>query len=108
MKTQRPRSPFCCCPLLAGIGCAQVRAKAAFKDGNKLYKEENFSRAIEQYERAIALDPDMAEAYFYLGSSHQALFRPGKEDDGEQAAARAGHRELHEVARGQQRRAPRT
>ncbi len=66
-------------PLLGGIGCSQVRAKAAFKDANKLYKEENFRKAIEKYERAIELDPSMAEAYCYLGSAHQALFRPGKE-----------------------------
>ena len=65
--------------VVLGVGCDQVRAKAAFKDGNKDYKEENFSKAIEEYERAVAADPDFAEAHFYLGSSHQALYRPGKE-----------------------------
>jgi tetratricopeptide (TPR) repeat protein len=65
--------------LSAGVGCARVQAKAAFKDGNKFYKEENFRKAIEEYETAIRLEPDMAEAHFYLASSHQALFRPGKE-----------------------------
>jgi tetratricopeptide (TPR) repeat protein len=63
-------------------GCSDVRARMAFKEGNKLYKEENYRKAIDEYDRAIALNPSMAEAYFYLGSSHQALFRPGK-DDGE-------------------------
>ena len=28
-------------------GCAQVQAKAAFKDGNKAYKDENFKKAID-------------------------------------------------------------
>ena len=60
-------------------GCAKVQAKAAFKDGNKDYKEENYKKAIVDYERATKLDPSMAEAWFYLGSSHQALYRPGKE-----------------------------
>jgi tetratricopeptide (TPR) repeat protein len=59
--------------------CAQVQAKAAYQDGNKAYKEENFKKAIEHYERAIQYDPNMVEAYFYLGSSHQALYRPGRE-----------------------------
>jgi tetratricopeptide (TPR) repeat protein len=67
-------------PLLGGIGCSQVRAKAAFKDANKLYKEENFRKAIEKYEKALELDPSMAEAYCYMASAHQALFRPGKDD----------------------------
>jgi len=64
---------------LAGAGCSQVQAKAAFKDGNKAYREERFREAIEKYTRALELQPDMAEALFYLGSSHQALFRPGKD-----------------------------
>jgi len=59
-------------------GCGQVRAKSAFKDGNKAYKEENFRKAIEHYERAVSLDPAMTEALFYLGSAHQAMYRPGK------------------------------
>jgi tetratricopeptide (TPR) repeat protein len=65
--------------LLAGAACSQVQAKAAFKDGNKAYKEERFREAIEKYSRALELQPDMPEALFYLGSSHQALYRPGKE-----------------------------
>jgi tetratricopeptide (TPR) repeat protein len=63
----------------AGAGCSQVQAKAAFKDGNKAYREERFREAIEDYTRALEHQPDMAEAMFYLGSSHQALYRPGKE-----------------------------
>ena len=64
---------------VAASGCAQVQAKAAFKDGNKAYKEERFREAIQKYERSLELEPDMPEALFYLGSSHQALYRPGKE-----------------------------
>jgi tetratricopeptide (TPR) repeat protein len=71
---------------LPGLGCARIRAKAAFKEGNRLYKEENFRKAIDEYKRAIEFAPDMAEAYFYLGSSYQALYRPGKE--GEENKAR--------------------
>ena len=67
--------------VLAGVGCNLVRAKAAFKDGNRLYKEENYRKAIEEYERAVQLKPDFAEAHFYLASSHQSLYRPGKEGD---------------------------
>ena len=67
--------------VVVGVGCSTVKAKAAFKDGNKLYKEENYRKAIVEYEKAVALKPDFAEAHFYLASSHQSLFRPGKEGD---------------------------
>src|SRR5712691_9882723 len=67
--------------LLTGVGCHTVQARAAFKDGNRFYKEENWRRAIEQYEKALAHDPNYAEAHFYLASAQQALYRPGKEGD---------------------------
>jgi len=66
-------------PLLVSLGCSRIQAKSAFRDGNKAYKEENYKKAIPLYERALQLDPEMAEACFYLGSAHQALYRPGKE-----------------------------
>jgi tetratricopeptide (TPR) repeat protein len=62
-----------------GIGCNSVRARMAFKDGNKVYTQDKFKEAIPLYERAVELDPDMSEAWFYLGSSQQGLYRPGKE-----------------------------
>jgi tetratricopeptide (TPR) repeat protein len=67
--------------LLSLVGCDLVQAKAAFKDGNRLYKEENYRKAIDEYEKAVQLKPDFAEAHFYLASSHQSLYRPGKEGD---------------------------
>jgi tetratricopeptide (TPR) repeat protein len=73
-------APLALLVALTAGGCAKVQAKAAFKDGNKNYKEENFKKAIENYQKAVAKDPTFAEAYFYLGSSNQALYRPGKED----------------------------
>src|SRR5512134_1636006 len=67
--------------VMAGVGCNLVRAKAAFKDGNRLYKEENYRKAVDFYEPAVELKPDVAEAHFYLASSNQSLYRPGKEGD---------------------------
>jgi tetratricopeptide (TPR) repeat protein len=64
-------------PFLAG-GCAEMRAKQAFKDGNKAYKDEDFKKAIVKYGDAVQLDPGFAEAWFYLGSAQNAMYRPGK------------------------------
>lgn len=82
MKTRyRVRALAALLPLvLAGAGCNLVRAKSAFKDGNAKYQEESYRQAIELYEKAVALKPDFAEAHFYLASSQQSLYRPGKED----------------------------
>jgi tetratricopeptide (TPR) repeat protein len=68
-------------PAVLTAGCSKVRAKAAFKDGNKEYTTENFKKAADYYRAAIASDPTVegGAAYFYLASSHQAMYRPGKE-----------------------------
>jgi tetratricopeptide (TPR) repeat protein len=79
MKTSRPIVALALAALVAGAGCARVRAKMAFKDGNKDYKEENFKKSVDDYQRAVTFDPNFSEAWFYLGSSHQAQFRPGKD-----------------------------
>ncbi len=84
MRTRHHRAPVLAALLplvLLGVGCNLVKAKAAFKDGNRLYKEENYRKAIQEYEKAVTLKPDFAEAHFYLASSHQALYRPGKEGE---------------------------
>ncbi len=66
--------------VMAG-GCGKLLAKQAFRDGNKAYKEENYKKAREYYERAVELDPNFAEAHFYLGSCWQSMYRPGKETE---------------------------
>jgi len=79
MKTSFKALVLALLPIVAGAGCARVQAKMAFKDANKDYKEENFKRAVVGYEKAVQHVPDFAEAWFYLGSSYQAMYRPGKE-----------------------------
>ena len=80
MKTSRPIVALALIAVMgAGTGCSKVLAKAAMKDGNKDYKEENFKKAVDDYARAVKHDPNFAEAWFYLGSSHQAQHRPGKD-----------------------------
>jgi tetratricopeptide (TPR) repeat protein len=72
-------APLALLAALTAAGCGRIQSKAAFKDGNKNYREENFKKAIEDYKRAVEKDPRYAEAWFYLGSANQALYRPGKE-----------------------------
>src|SRR5712691_10351505 len=54
------------------LGCEKVQAKQALKDAHKQYRDEN-------YKKVIALQPNLPEAHSYLGSTHPALFRPGKD-----------------------------
>jgi tetratricopeptide (TPR) repeat protein len=62
------------------LNCTRVQAQTALREGHKLYKEESFSKAIDEYKIVLEKYPDNLEATFYLGSSNHQLFRPGNDD----------------------------
>lgn len=72
--------------LIAGLslvvtGCGQVgmlKAKMAFKDANTLYGGQDYRAAAAKYEEAIAADPNLTAAYFFLGNSYDNLYRPAR------------------------------
>jgi tetratricopeptide (TPR) repeat protein len=72
--------------LVAGLGvalagCSQVaglKGKMAFKDANALYQQQDYRKAAEKYEEALAADPNLTAAYFFLGNSYDNLFKPAR------------------------------
>jgi tetratricopeptide (TPR) repeat protein len=76
--------------LAAGmVGCSQygkLQAKRAFKDANVLYQQQEFKRAAALYEEAIANDPTLSVAYFYLANSYDNLFKPSRKGEPENDA----------------------
>ncbi len=56
-----------------------LKANYHFKNANKNYADEKYRRAIEDYEEALKFNPNLKVAYFYLGTSYSALYRPGDE-----------------------------
>jgi tetratricopeptide (TPR) repeat protein len=68
------------------VGCQQfqnLKAKKAFKDANVLYQQQDYRRAAHAYEEAIAADPNLAVAYFYLGNSYDNLYKPARVGEAE-------------------------
>jgi cytochrome c-type biogenesis protein CcmH/NrfG len=66
---------------LVTLGCGQVgmlQAKMAFRDANTLYSGQDYRGAAAKYEEAIAADPNLTEAYFFLGNSYDNLYRPAR------------------------------
>lgn len=62
------------------LNCARVQEQTYLREGHKLYKDESFRKAIDEYEKVLALNPANIEATFYMGSSYHQLYRPGKDD----------------------------
>jgi tetratricopeptide (TPR) repeat protein len=65
--------------LLPAVGCGKVQARADLKKGNSYYQQEQYSKALEAYQKGLELDPDATFAWRSLGLSALALYRPGDE-----------------------------
>jgi tetratricopeptide (TPR) repeat protein len=66
---------------MAVASCSQfesLKAKKHFKDANALYSRQEYRGAAEKYEEAIAADPELTTAYFYLGNSYDNLYKPSR------------------------------
>jgi tetratricopeptide (TPR) repeat protein len=71
--------------LVAGCGQVNViKARKAFKAANQNYQAQDYKKAAEAYEEAIAADPnnpDIQPAYFFLGNSYDQQYKPSKKGD---------------------------
>ena len=67
--------------LVATTGCqgqiARLKANYAAKQGNELYKAQDFLTAIEWYRYATYLNPDLDLAYYHSALAYLALYKPG-------------------------------
>jgi len=73
----------------ASVGCGKVgeiKAKKAFKSANQAYQAQDYKKAAGFYEEAVAADPELSQAYFFLGNSYDNLYKPSKKGDPENDA----------------------
>src|SRR5262245_26519382 len=67
--------------LVTSTGCqgqiARLKANYAAKQGNELYKAQDFLTAIEWYRYATYLNPDLDLAYYHSALAYLALYKPG-------------------------------
>ena len=52
-----------------------------FSRANHQFTEGLYRLAIEEYERALTYNPELTDAYRFLGESYKQLFKPGVEDE---------------------------
>jgi len=53
-------------------------AKGIFFDGMEYYKQRKYRMATERLESALKIDPQLNDAYFYLGLNYLILDQPGR------------------------------
>jgi predicted Zn-dependent protease len=70
-------------------GCGQVgrlKGQMAFKDANILYQTQKYRDAAAKYEEAVAENPELTDAYFFLANSYDNQYRATKRGDAENDA----------------------
>ena len=73
-----------CIVALAGPAPAQSGPSAAaqaFKEANRFYQQQDYSRAAEKYEEVVQLDPSLPGVYFYLANSYDNLYKPSRKGE---------------------------
>jgi tetratricopeptide (TPR) repeat protein len=71
---------------LSVVACSQfskLQAVSRFKDANAQYRLQDYKKAAKLYEEAVAADPDMSVAYFYLANSYDNLYKPARKGEKE-------------------------
>ncbi|MDH4257471.1 MAG: tetratricopeptide repeat protein, partial [Candidatus Aminicenantes bacterium] len=59
---------------------SNLRANYYFNRANALFSDTQYRRAIEEYEKALIYNPNLIEAFRFLGESYKNLYRPGVDD----------------------------
>lgn len=70
--------------VFSSVGCAKLNVKKLqanyhFSKANQLFRDNKFTKAIAEYEATLKFNPDIKEAYQFLGESYKALYQPGKD-----------------------------
>lgn len=68
--------------ILAFTGCqdisySKLSANYHFGKANSLFRENQYRKAITEYEATLKYNPNMTQAYRFLGESYKQLFKPG-------------------------------
>jgi len=69
---------------LSAVGCSrvgQLQAMKAFKAANQAYQQQDYKKASGLYEEAVGADPNLSQAYFFLGNSYDQQFKPSRKGE---------------------------
>lgn len=72
--------------LFSATGCDKLsynklRANQLFARANHNFTEQKFRIAIDEYEQALEYNPDLMQAYRFLGESYKQMYKPGLDSE---------------------------
>ena len=72
--------------VFATAGCEKLKVSSLqanhhFTSANHHFTEQHYRLAIEEYERALHYNPELVQAYRFLGESYKSLYKPGVDNE---------------------------
>jgi tetratricopeptide (TPR) repeat protein len=55
----------------------KLAANYHFNKANALFRENQYRKAITEYETTLKYNPEMTQAFRFLGESYKQLYKPG-------------------------------
>jgi tetratricopeptide (TPR) repeat protein len=60
---------------------SRLQANHHFSTANHHFTEQKYRLAIEEYERALHYNPELVQAYRFLGESYKNMYKPGLDNE---------------------------
>ncbi len=65
--------------LLAGAGCAKLKARDNLNKGVAAYKSARYADAVEYFKTSVSIEPTYINARLYLATAYMSQYIPGAE-----------------------------
>jgi len=82
---------------LVSTGCEKLRARDNLNKGVQAFKTAKYNAAVENFKKAVELDPDFATARLYLATAYMSQYIPGADSPENMQNAKAAEAEFQKV-----------
>jgi tetratricopeptide (TPR) repeat protein len=66
---------------LGSVSCAKLQARDNLNKGVRAFRDSKFEAAIDYFQKAMELDPQLTDAELYLGTAYAQQYIPGAQSE---------------------------
>ena len=82
---------------ILGTGCRQLQSRDQLNKGVQAFKNAQYPEAVENFKRAVELDPGFATARLYLATAYMQQYIPGADSPENKQMAEQAHAQFQKV-----------
>jgi Tfp pilus assembly protein PilF len=82
---------------LLGTSCQKLQSRDQLNKGVQAYKNAQYPQAVENFKKAVELDPNFPTARLYLATAYMSQYIPGADSPENMQMAQAAHDQFQKV-----------